>query len=236
VEPATIDPATTMAPMDDAARMDQPTTNAPDPVETVMIGMAGDVIMMEVPTTETMSLNSIQQPAKKMRVQQSAVGERTAIPTSVPIPSSARQAGSTLIDLARNIISVIVSQLSQLKFLVQSNDVASLSSSPHDAAKAKRITNQTTDILLAVYVKHLLPVCLCCSVGNACFIVCLIGRNKRFVRWTKRMHNKIVTQSSSYCCCSGPRHFLRHPVPGHQTPCRDMCQRPRNRNASSLDR
>jgi hypothetical protein len=55
VEPASIEPATMMLLMDDAATMDQMTTNAPDPVETVMIGMAGDVIMMEVP----MLLNSI---------------------------------------------------------------------------------------------------------------------------------------------------------------------------------
>jgi hypothetical protein len=79
---------------------EQPTTTEPPstPTPTTM-WTTHDVAMMEAPTAETMSINSVREPAKKKRVEQSAFGRAIAVPTNVY-----QAASSAIADIARNIM------------------------------------------------------------------------------------------------------------------------------------
>jgi hypothetical protein len=83
-EPTTTEPTTT----------EPTTTTEPPSTTTPAMWTTHDVtMMMEAPNVETMSLNSIREPAKKKRVEQSAFGRAIAVPTTAYQAASAAIAG-----------------------------------------------------------------------------------------------------------------------------------------------
>jgi hypothetical protein len=86
--------------------VEQPTTTMPPSTPTpTTIWATLDAEMMEATTAETMSINSVREPAKKKRVEQSAFGRAIAVPTNAyQAASSAYQAASSAIAGIRNIM------------------------------------------------------------------------------------------------------------------------------------